>query len=567
MRAYLMYLILVIIQVFMISCDDFLEAKPEDQVADIDFWKSETNVSKFLTDTYAVTFLTQTDPENIIMLEACSDNAYNMWTGFFTDVKLVANGTQDAYSSVPSTIWKWRYGSIRRCFQIFENIRNVPDISEDFIFKTEAETRFLLAYNYYILTSLFGDVPLVSKVLTIEESKTIARAPKEIVIEYALGELEKASSFLDGKTTERGRANWGACQVLKARIYLMNNKYEDALNVINTLMGKYDLHKDGDTPYEDLFAGRAENSKEIIFSIIRDKTTGSISTGHIANQGFLLKAISGGDAFCAIMPTGSLVDSYPMSDGRLIHEKGSSYSPNDPYKDRDPRFYQSIIYPTGKICSLNTSTNTVDWIAYDPEDATTVPDHQYNAAYPSSTGYVWKKYVDVTPYGMTQITDCTNDLILMRYADVLLMKAECLAEIKGIESKAEIIDLIDMLRDRCHGGKVHRDNYNSKEDLINLVRNERRVELANEGLRYFDLLRWKIAENVPLKDGFGLSGVVYGAYMRLDGVGNTDRTVEVDGVPRRYVETRYFDPQKHYLQPIPQKEIDLNPNLKQNPNW
>ena len=99
------------------------------------------------------------------------------------------------------------------------------------------------------------------------------------------------------------------------------------------------------------------------------------------------------------------------------------------------------------------------------------------------------------------------------------------------------------------------------------MRNERRVEFANEGVRYFDLLRWKLAEKSPVEDGVGLKGDFYGAYMRLDGVGSTDRTVMVDGVPRRYVETRFFNPEKHYLQPIPQKEIDLNPNLTQNPNW
>lgn len=77
------------------------------------------------------------------------------------------------------------------------------------------------------------------------------------------------------------------------------------------------------------------------------KTVGSIKTGHIANRTFLLKGISGDDPFRAVMPTGSLVDSYPMADGRLIHENGSTYNPRNPYKDRDPRFYQSIVYPTG----------------------------------------------------------------------------------------------------------------------------------------------------------------------------------------------------------------------------
>lgn len=567
MKKYIIGLLFTFVLASTISCDSFLEATPQDKVADANFWQSESDAIKFLTNIYATTFLVGTDPENIHFLEACSDNAYNLWQGWYTDVKLVANGTQDAYSSVPYTIWSWRYQTIRKCYQLLENVGNIPGANEKTMARLEAETRFLLAHNYYVLTTLFGDIPFVDKVLTAAESKEIGKSPKNEINDYILDELDKASVFLRTEEMDFGRATWGACEMLKARIYLMANNYEKVLEVTNGLIGRYDLNRVGETPYEDLFAGRAENSTEIIFSVARDKTTGSIKTGHNSNQSFLLKAISGGDAYCAITPTGSLIDSYPMADGRMIHEKGSSYDPKDPYKDRDPRFYQSIIYPTGKIYSLNSATSTVELIPYDPEDSETIADHQYNAAYPSSTGYVWKKYIDPTSHAMNQITDCTNDHILMRYADVLLMKAEALAELYGGSSKEEIIDLIDMLRDRCRGGKVHRENYNSKEELIALVRNERRIELANEGLRYFDLLRWKMAEKSPLIDGVGLKGDLYGAYMRLDGVGKTDRTVEVDGVPRRYVETRYFDPAKHYLQPIPQKEIDLNPNLVQNANW
>ena len=104
--------------------------------------------------------------------------------------------------------------------------------------------------------------------------------------------------------------------------------------------------------------------------------------------------------------------------------------------------------------------------------------------------------------------------------------------------------------------------------VMELVKNERRIELANEGLRFFDMIRWKDAEKVPAQTGVGLSGETYGAYMRLDGVGANDRTVLIDGVPRRYVETRFFDASKHYLLPIPQGQIDRNPNLgPQNPGW
>ena len=148
------------------------------------------------------------------------------------------------------------------------------------------------------------------------------------------------------------------------------------------------------------------------------------------------------------------------------------------------------------------------------------------------------------------------------------MHAEALLETKGIAASSEIFAIINQLRDRCGGGRVTEANYTSEDALRTLVRNERRVELANEGLRFFDIRRWKVAEKTVAVSGEGMNGEVYGAFMRLDGVGATDRTVMVDGVPRRYVETYNFDPSKHYLFPIPSKDIDLtNGALSQNSGW
>ena len=196
-----------------------------------------------------------------------------------------------------------------------------------------------------------------------------------------------------------------------------------------------------------------------------------------------------------------------------------------------------------------------------------LPYHQYNYSQPSATGYMWNKYIDYSVYAMNSVWDCTNDIIVFRYADVLLMKAEALLQTKGESAKEEVCNLIDQLRDRCSCGRVHRENYNSKDELMELLKNERRIELANEGLRYMDLIRWKDAEKNTIVTGVGLTGQMYGAYMRKDGVGKDDKTVDVDNTPRRYIETRYFNASKGYLFPIPQKERDLNPNLTQNPNW
>lgn len=561
------HIVLTLLSIIIFSsCDDFLDANPQDTVSENNFWKSQSDVEKFVVDIYSTSFPTIYEG-SMFFDEALSDNAYMVWDGWYTDVKLVANGTQDSYGTVPMYLWTNFYSNIRKCWNVLENIDKIKDIDELTKNRILGETHFLLAWNYHRLVVFFGNVPLVTKVLTIDESKEITNTERDIVVDFILDEIEKASELLRPFDAEKGRISWGACRMLKARVLLNENKYEELLPVLKELDGKYSLETSGDKPYEDLFSGKNEDSKEIILSIVMEKSAGSIKTGHWGNRTFLLKGMSGGDAYRAITPTGSLVDAYPMLDGRLIHEKGSTYDPKNPYLNRDPRLAQSIVCPTMQIKYLDAMTNTIKETLYDPEVSTTIPEQQYNAKEPSPTGYMWNKYIDWSPYAMTELTDCTNDLILMRYAEVLLMKAEALAEINGLASKTEVIELINQLRNRCKGGTVHEENYNTKEDLIRLVRNERRVELANEGLRYFDLLRWREAEKSPILNGVGLSGDVYGAYMRLDGVGASDKTVQVDGVARRYVETRFFDKSKHYLQPIPQKEIDLNNNLQQNPNW
>lgn len=549
----------------MSGCNDFLTAEPKDRIIEEDFWKSEEEVSKYLTDIYAGTFPIVNEG-SIYFDEALSDNAYMTWDSWYTDVKLVANGTQDSYGSFPYEIWKMYYTNIRKCYQLYKNIDNIEDLSKQAKDIYLSQTYFLEAYNYHRLVIFFENVPLVTKVLSFQESKAVKQSNRQMVVNHIVNLLEQAAIILQNAKVERGRVSWGACKTLLARVYLNENKYDKVLETINQLIGKYTLNTSGATPYEDLFSGVAEKSNEVIFSIERMATIGSMKTGHYANQIFFLKGMSGGDALLASTPSGALIDSYPMADGRLIKEAGSTYNPRTPYKNRDPRLYQSVIYPTGQIKYL--SNGELKSTLYDPENASMIiPEQLYNAKEPSPTGYMWNKYVDWSLHSVVEITDCTNDIIIMRYADVLLMKAEALAELYGIASKTEITDIIDQLRLRCGGGTVHRNNYNTKDALIYLVRNERRIEMANEGLRYFDVLRWKIGEKIPKIDGEGMRGEFYGAYMRLDGIGNGDRTVVVDGVPRRYVETRHFDSEKHYLQPIPQKEIDLNKNLKQNPNW
>lgn len=545
------------------SCDDVLDALPEDKLPQETFWQTPGNVRAFVADVYSRAFPLEYEMHPCFD-EGMSDNSYMQWEGWYTNIKLIGNGSYTTTTSVINNNWSYAYTNIRMAWQFLKNIEQCKGMEA-----TEKETltgqiRFFLAYSYIRLVALYGDVPLIMKVLSEEEAKTQTRAPKAEVLAFAHSQLDLAVNELEGKTLEKGRVTAGACKALKARAYLWENDYSNLVAVTSELLGRYSLHTAGETPYADLFNGNAEDADEIILAREHIHTSGSITTGNRLNQTFFLKEMSGGDALGALTPTGSLVDAYPMADGRLIHENGSTYNPRDPYKDRDPRLAQSIIYPTSTIRESKTMT----WVLYDPESEESIPGQRYDAKEPSPTGYVWKKYCDWSDHAMVQILDGGVDVIYFRYADVLLMHAEALLETKGVAASSDIFGIINQLRDRCGGGRVTEANYTSEEALRTLVRNERRVELANEGLRFFDIRRWKVAEKTTARAGEGMNGELYGAFMRQDGVGATDRTVTVDGAPRRYVEMRNFDPAKHYLFPVPSKDIDLTKGaLTQNPGW
>lgn len=545
------------------SCDDVLDALPEDKLPQETFWQTPGNVRAFVADVYSRAFPLEYEMHPCFD-EAMSDNSHMAWEGWYTNIKLIANGSYLTTTSVVNNNWAYVYTNIRMTCQFLENIEKCTTLDTAEKEALTGQIRFFLANSYIRLVALYGDVPLIDKVLTEEDAKTQTRTPKAEVLAYAHGQLDQAIKELDGKALGKGRVTGGACKALKARAYLWENDYSNLLSVTSELIGKYSLNTTGETPYADLFNGNAEDADEIILAREHAHTTGSITTGNRLNQAFFLKEMSGGDALRALTPTGSLVDAYPMADGRLIHENGSAYNPKDPYKDRDPRLAQSVIYPTSTIRESKTMT----WVLYDPESEKSIPGQRYDAKEPSATGYVWKKYCDWSDHAMVQILDGGVDVIYFRYADVLLMHAEALLETKGVAASSEIFGIINQLRDRCGGGRVTAANYASEDALRTLVRNERRVELANEGLRFFDIRRWKVAEKTVAVFGEGMNGEVYGAFMRLDGVGATDRTVTVDGVPRRYVETYSFDPSKHYLFPVPSKDIDLtNESLTQNPGW
>jgi hypothetical protein len=232
------------------------------------------------------------------------------------------------------------------------------------------------------------------------------------------------------------------------------------------------------------------------------------------------------------------VDAYEMSNGDAIGDAGSGFDPYNPYQNRDPRLLYSIFVPGDSLPNGSI---------FNPKPDSKTGDAVYSTFVVSPTGYNLKKYVNKED--LSTPGNCGINLILVRYAEVLLTYAEAKTELNQVD--ASVYDAINEIRQRPDVNMPAIASGKTQDEMRSIIRHERMVELAFEGLRYFDILRWKIAETV-------MPGKVYGMTY-VDDDGNL-QTVEVTGW------TNLFN-SRNYQWPIPQNELDLNSQLTQNPGW
>jgi len=320
---------------------------------------------------------------------------------------------------------------------------------------------------------------------------------------------------------------------LKARILLFEGRWEELKNVTSTIMtqGGFNLFNS----YSGLFEVANENNEEVIL----DLQYLSPDREHQTQYQFLPPTLKG---YAQLAPLNELVQSYITDNGKAIDEAGANYDPAKPFEHRDPRLAATICYTGNSYILPDGTTQVINC------DKGSNPDGYGFSSNCSPTGYYIKKYWDRT-YRDNLYSGL--NIILIRYADVLLMNAEALVEL-GEFSETDWNKTIRPLRVRAGFTDEQALKFpGASADLREIIRRERRSELALEGLRLKDIVRWRIADKV-------MNGYCHGIYTG-DAVGTDDGYVRV--------ENRVFDANKHYLWPIPQSERDLNHNLTQNPNW
>ncbi|MCG6190090.1 RagB/SusD family nutrient uptake outer membrane protein [Maribellus maritimus] len=536
------------------SCND-LDLAPTNKFTEDNYWTSAEKANMVLNMAYSQMYNNVNNPENansdyynyFFKTEALSDNIYEGRGS--SDEKAISSGQADASNGRFAKEWADCYRGIKTCHTFLENVDRVPDMDEALKTRMVAEARFIRAYLFFRLTTWFGDVPLFDHDLTLSESKELVRTPKADVLAFVRNELDAVETILPTKEEyageDVGRITSGAVAAFKARTYLYSNDWENVVTNCEMLInsdsyGDYNLF----SSYEGLFLPENEYNDEVILDLAY------VASLRTWGDYYDYAPLSVGARVNQMAPTQELVDSYVMLNGKPIDATGSGYDENDPYVNRDPRLTGTVVYhefpwqkPDGSIQTIYIQPGTA------PDESAAVDEYQGQGTNSTSTGYYMRKYYD--PTSLASFTSGLN-LILIRYADVLLMYAEAKNEL-GEMNETVWNETIRAIRERAGFTDPEAlvfDSSWSTADLRSIIRNERRVELALEGLRIFDLRRWEIAEDVlngyPHGAQYGDSSID-GGYIRLD--------------------QRTFNPERDYLWAVPQSQKDLNPNLGQNPGY
>ncbi|WP_031529079.1 RagB/SusD family nutrient uptake outer membrane protein [Dyadobacter crusticola] len=524
MNTYLRNTIAIILLSAASACDrQLLDTIPNDRLPVELFWKTEQDATMAANAIY-----TYLEGPGIFSWDGMTDIGHTNQS--FATEALIEKGQTDALNNKILSEWTNAYKGIRAANSFFNNIDKVQNADAGKINVLKGEVRFLRAYLYMKLASLYGDVPLITTEISLQESREVKREPVAEVWNFVVSELTEAASLLPSAPKQKGRISKGAALGFKARALLYASRYEEAAAAAKEVMGLnvYSLYPS----YEKLFSYEAENNQEVLLDkqFIKDNYNNNVFA--------TMAPYSQQASTNSFVPTKNLVDAFAMNNGKDINDPASGFDPKNPYSNRDPRLRYSVFVtgerlPDGKIYNPVPGSGTADAVGY--------------SYITSTTGFTLKKYIN--PQDLAQPANGGINIILMRYAEVLLTYAEAKIELNQMDQS--VLDAINQVRQRPDVNMPTLKELASQQMMRQIVRRERLVELAFEGLRFLDLRRWRIAEQV-------LPGKVYGMTYLENG---SLKTVEAPAFERA------FNKNRDYLWPIPQKERDLNPALTQNPNW
>ncbi len=515
--------------------------------------------------------------------------AWRLWpTDRWTDDWNQRTQTYDWLGGTISTTWgeganTWSnyYKGIARANTIIQSIDKAKDnLSDAQIAQYVGEAKFFRASFYTYLITLFGDVPYYDSTMTLEEAYNMGRKDRNYILDKIYKDFDDAAEALPTSYSGAQRVTKGTALAMKARAALFMNDWKTCAAAAKACMdlGVYSLHSD----YRELFLSKTKTSSELIFALPASNELGKHSYDEAATRSFYPRN-NGGTSVA--QPSWHLFFAYTCTDGKNV-EDSPLYDPADPFKNRDPRL--------SELC-VPFDSEFMDYI-YNPRPSATTTlqvstgkqvknnDTKVVSKDCSYNGLVLKKFVD-EEWIDDRLTD--TPMRIIRYADVLLMYAESKMEMNQIDDS--VFEALNSIRARAYKCKVSETGKypaiteTNQAALRRIIRNERRCELAWEGRRWFDIIRWRIAEevignNAPIyglpgnsqvaeneKSGYWIFPKDFRPHMRASS--SIDMS-DMQNYPKYFTENQHcsFVP-RQYLFPIPENERVVCRKLTQNPGY
>ncbi|WP_106830816.1 RagB/SusD family nutrient uptake outer membrane protein [Parabacteroides pacaensis] len=555
-----------------------LDLYPKSQLSPETFWKTDEHAKQGVMACYQALKWNETY-YRFFGMDCLTDIGTGYDDAGYWDI---SRGTWTAASGYVLNRWTHSYDGISRTNLVIQNILSSETINEDVKHKVLGEAKFLRALYYFFLLNHFGGVPIYDE--TVDYNKeymkfTKARSSEQDTRDFILKDLEYAMEALPVSWPEAdyGRATKGAAYALRGRVYLYNQQYDLAVKDFEEIVldpsgvgYNYELYPD----YAGLFLPTGDKSNEMIFSVQNHASVG-FNLG-MPYAWYMGSNACVGTSWNNVMPSVDLVDSYELKDGRPFNWNDFIPSFNESrevreqtflstltgdkksvesyplyydkllsmYEERDPRMQQTVILPY---------THYKGWVGNKEKDceyviasgvATTNGFIVVNRGYKT---YLFRKFVPEGIMGglmtASQRASVPINFPIIRYADVLLMLAECYNEQGDIDQAVEYINKVrqrsSVNMPAINSGPAWLDA-RSKSAVFERIKHERAVEFPAEGLRYYDLKRWRLLKETQNSDEKDMLGT----------------TIYVN---------KFED--KDYLWPIPLQERDRNKNLEQNQGW
>ncbi len=571
MNKYKLFLAYTASLFLMSSCYD-LDRYPEGELSSGTFFQTQDHADQAMMGVYSM--MTDDDVFGVQFGFDCLGGVSSGYDG--AAYPNIMHGTYTTTEGTVSNKYKKMYEGISRANIILQNVDNC-DMSDELKTQYKGEAKFMRALYYSELLNYFGGVSIYDETTVVAEefmNMTKKRNTAEEVREFILKDLDNAIAALPAEgewdSSNKGRATSGAAMALKGKVLLYNKQYAEAAvcfeSVINS--GRYELYPD----YGNLFKPEGDESSEMIFAV---QNIGGVGMDYGIPSTFYMGSRSAyGSCWNNVMAATDFVDSYEWKDGRPFdwNEIIPGFNDDDEvkkktfyatlnadyteivaypeskdkllemYEQRDPRMMASIILPYTWFKGWYANANKDCEYVLIAELGKTNEQNGFIRVNGNYEMYLWRKFV--AEYDMNGAinnrADTPINFPIIRYADVLLMLAECYNENNQPD---QAVELINQVRNRVdmpglNSGPAYLQA-TTKEQIFERIKHERAVELAAEGHSFNDMKRWGLLET-------------------LNG--------EVKGFTGQFYYNRVVR-DRDYLWPIPQDEMDRNDNMTQNPGW